>query len=525
MRFQGFLYDIARGQRGDVKYLETLIKRLKSYNYNLVILHLEYRFVFRSHPMIGPEGSLNSDDVTYLDKLSRKLGIELVPLVNCIGHNEGICLLERYKHLSVDSTGSTSAVEQFVTNHPDVLKLNEDLYTEVARCFSSKYLHIGADEVRQMEVQMPKLKESERVDRIIQHLLHVFDICEKLGKKPMMWGDMILAHKRILKYIPEDAIICDWHYENGSMETLKWFKKSNRHVLACPAVSSFKGWPVDAKKSTDNICIFTKEARQLGVDGVLLCNWEVDKGSSFTPLWPWIYLCSEIIAGKDKAKKSFLRAYSLKEYGIKNNALTEYHHILGELIPYQYSDLKLYLLFKNMMRTKNILALCWSERIRFNSNIRKQVRLLVKKAKKLANNMVNNACKGKNELKQLLDICKNYETILDIFDILDHGADNYRKAAYSQGKKIKTFIKAMKMACNDLNLIKIKLDVLKGWSEKLVNLENQACEERWWIPKAQREIDERIRALKKISFSGPGLIVFENFIKNDPDIPNRVPNR
>ena len=139
--------------------------------------------------------------------------------------------------------------------------------------------------------------------------------------------------------------------------------------------------------------------------------------------------------------------------------------------------------------------------------------------------MVNNACKGKNELKQLLDICKNYETILDIFDILDHGADNYRKAAYSQGKKIKTFIKAMKMACNDLNLIKIKLDVLKGWSEKLVNLENQACEERWWIPKAQREIDERIRALKKISFSGPGLIVFENFIKNDPDIPNRVPNR
>jgi len=98
-RIKGMLYDVGRDLRGDEKYYQELIKRLADYGYNMILLNLEYRFFFPSHPEIGMPDSLTPDIIQRLDKFARSYNIELVPFMNCAGHCNGIGMTEKYNHL------------------------------------------------------------------------------------------------------------------------------------------------------------------------------------------------------------------------------------------------------------------------------------------------------------------------------------------------------------------------------------------------------------------------------------------
>lgn len=63
---RAFMYDLARGMRGDVEYLSNMIERLAKYGYNMLIINLEYRFKFPSNPSIATADSLTSKNVKML---------------------------------------------------------------------------------------------------------------------------------------------------------------------------------------------------------------------------------------------------------------------------------------------------------------------------------------------------------------------------------------------------------------------------------------------------------------------------
>ena len=53
---------------------------------NRVILEINYNFAFRSHPELVQPGALTFDDCRELRKLADQSFVEIVPMINCLGH-------------------------------------------------------------------------------------------------------------------------------------------------------------------------------------------------------------------------------------------------------------------------------------------------------------------------------------------------------------------------------------------------------------------------------------------------------
>ncbi len=538
MKIQGLLYDIARGLRGDVKYIEELIPRLSSYGYNMLVLHLEYRFQFRSHPVIGPEDSLRPEDVVYLDGIAKEYGIELVPCVNCAGHCEGILLLEKYKSLGVDPTGMTKGVEQLIVGDEKALNLIKELYTDIMNSFSSKYFHIGGDEVRRLDVQLPHLSEEERWPIALEHVLSIIDFVKERGKIPMIWGDMFLKHRECINRVSDDVIICDWEYFDrpsrsgpGNIEGQRFFKEAGKRVLASPAINGFYGHPLVSVNSTENIRAFTSDNQAVDGDGILLCTWETNFGSFFSSHWPWIKLQSDVIRGTDSGGMEFLREYTRDEWGLDSDALKEWYELIDvevQKILSPYSDLPFTLiciLRHQVFRTKNILPPLYDSRSWLGKEVRSELLDVLGKAKKVAEGMYDKAVRRREEPLRLLQWTDTFICILQLAELVDELEKSYHEAAIAQGSDSELFVEALNRCVSILQEMVCVSKPLGDWTETLVKYENQVAEEKWWIPQAQKDLAWRGEELKKVLENNRSLINFNRFIRFDPDIPNRVMNR
>ena len=192
MQIKGMMYDVGRDQRGDdEKFYQELIKRLSGYGYNMLMLNLEYRFCFPSHPEIGMPDSLTPEMVRRLDAFAQSYGVELVPFMNCAGHCEGIGMTEKYNYLCADDMQSNS-VEQLCVNSAEAEQFMLDLFDDLYGCFSSKYFHIGGDEIRGLAKLYPDMDPDERMRIGVNFLNRMIADVKSKGKIPMMWGDMFV---------------------------------------------------------------------------------------------------------------------------------------------------------------------------------------------------------------------------------------------------------------------------------------------------------------------------------------------
>ncbi len=51
-----------------------------------MVLEVNYRFEYQSHPELREGGGMNKDDARDLAAFCRERGIRLIPMFNCLGH-------------------------------------------------------------------------------------------------------------------------------------------------------------------------------------------------------------------------------------------------------------------------------------------------------------------------------------------------------------------------------------------------------------------------------------------------------
>ena len=64
---------------------------------------------------------------------------------------------------------------------------------------------------------------------------------EELGKQPLFWGDIILAHPETMQELPQDVICMNWDYDPAPREDHAqklWAQGANQYL--CPGVQGWK---------------------------------------------------------------------------------------------------------------------------------------------------------------------------------------------------------------------------------------------------------------------------------------------
>ena len=276
---RGFLQDLSRGQALNPSGFERLIKALALFRYNWLTFNLEHNFGYESHPEI-PEGDdqLSKSEAKALFELCQEYFIEPVPMQQSLGHLRGILTKPKYKNLAFDE----NLLWSLNPEKEQIYSLLNELYQEQAEVFPGNYFLVGLDEPFDMKKRASKSSDFEKsFPKIyLNHLLKLHKIVSKLGRKMMLWGDMILAHPELIPEIPEDIMIINWQYGTSQLENEEFYFKKTQPIakhhqqfyIATTTWSYARLFP-ELKTMEANNRNFLKVGEKLSAQGALLTNW------------------------------------------------------------------------------------------------------------------------------------------------------------------------------------------------------------------------------------------------------------
>ena len=283
LKMRGISDDISRGQISRLDNFKKIIRFIAMYKMNVYMPYIEDEFDFKSYPDFSEgRAPLTVKEVAELDKYGNLYHVKIIPAFETLGHMEDV-LYKREFEKYAEFPGATC----IDISSDSALAFMKNLLSEIAPAFSSKYFNMSADESFDVGLGASKhLVDSLGIDEAhARYYRKVYDILKSLGKKVMMYGDIILKNPDILSEIPKDITIVDWHYgASFDYPSVQVFKKAGFPFLSSPAVWNFTGPFPNFYNSYANIQYFAREGYEGGALGLLVSTWNDNGGADLREL-------------------------------------------------------------------------------------------------------------------------------------------------------------------------------------------------------------------------------------------------
>jgi len=217
--------------------LSGQLPKLAALGVNVLVVEVDYRFDFQSHPELRDERFLTKAGARSLAQSARAHGIRLIPELDCLGHQAGrtkaLPLLAKYPQFD-EPTGPLPENNRpyrrsWCPQNPDVNPVVFSLIDELIDAFDADAFHAGMDEVFVIASQYcPRCRGGDPAKLFAQAVndLHAHVVGTRKVEM-LIWGDRLLDAKltgysqweaanngtsAAIDLIPKDIIICDWHY-------------------------------------------------------------------------------------------------------------------------------------------------------------------------------------------------------------------------------------------------------------------------------------------------------------------------
>jgi hypothetical protein len=246
------------------RFVDFIQKELVPRSVNTLILRVDYRFEFVSHPELRDGASLSAGEIRQIVQACRQGKIHLIPQINLLGHqswaNRTGALLRVYPEF--DETPWVTMPEKYAWPNPDKLycksycplhpKVHQVVFAlvdEICDAFETDAFHAGMDEVFYLgEDKCPRCSGRNKAELFAGELRTIREHLAAKGRKLWIWGDRLLdgsvtglgeweasmnATYPAIDLVPKDIVICDWHYERAE-KTAIYFAMKGFEVVTCP---------------------------------------------------------------------------------------------------------------------------------------------------------------------------------------------------------------------------------------------------------------------------------------------------
>lgn len=182
----GIMLDCSRNAVMTVAHLKIWLCRLALLGYNCVMLYTEDTYELPGEPYFGHQrGRYTAGELKAIDAFAAKLGIEMVPCIQTLGHLEKILRHAAYRPLR-------DTPNVLMVGEPKTYELVDKMIAQWKRVFRTDRIHIGMDEAEELGrgryLTLNGYKPGSEL--MGEHLARVAAICQRHGRKPMIWSDM-----------------------------------------------------------------------------------------------------------------------------------------------------------------------------------------------------------------------------------------------------------------------------------------------------------------------------------------------
>lgn len=170
-------------------YVFNFIRTLASYKINMLIWEWEDKFAYKSHPEIGAPGAFTKEEMQTFTRYAQKYHIQIVPLVQGLGHVSFILKHPENKHLREIESNNWG----FCPLREGTYNIMSDLIKEAVEATpGSEYVHIGCDETYVLGEGIAcgckaKAEKEGKFALMEVYVNRVAQIVKDMHRHPMSW--------------------------------------------------------------------------------------------------------------------------------------------------------------------------------------------------------------------------------------------------------------------------------------------------------------------------------------------------
>ncbi|WP_432799351.1 family 20 glycosylhydrolase [Poriferisphaera sp. WC338] len=242
----------------DLKGLPPTPKRLTEWldfvqacKFNAILLELEDQFPWTIDTRFRNATYYTPSEIRTLTSEADRRNIQLIPLVQCLGHLEMVLRHDDYAHLrerpdTIDllnplANGATPLIQSMIN---DVLELMPNV----------QYFHLGGDEAWHFGSNTETQTYIHQHGKGALYLQHIQPMLTQLNRqqiRPILWHDMMIDWDTdTLRKLSTQADLITWGYQ-GNPETADHHYNA-KHIQTL-ANAGFSLWAGTAYKGADNI--------------------------------------------------------------------------------------------------------------------------------------------------------------------------------------------------------------------------------------------------------------------------------
>ena len=281
-------------------WMMNWLDQLADLKINTLIMEYEDKFPYRQAEGVADRRAWTPAQVQAFGARARALGIEIVPLVQTIGHLEFVLRLEPYRHLRENPEN----LSQICPCHPESFALIETLLKEVVAAHpGARHLHIGGDETEWLGFcPACKRRSDELGGHVALYAEYIGRVCNWAlahGLRPILWDDILRKAPAEVCRLPAGTILMYWDYESGGtplrpqqdtavgtsfadanvpLPVYAQYRQAGFDVWLAPLYASGQLVP-DIVRSANNCRHLAVEAARYGCEGLVGTQWSV----LFTP--------------------------------------------------------------------------------------------------------------------------------------------------------------------------------------------------------------------------------------------------
>lgn len=257
--------------------LRRLARETATAGMNTLMIEWEAAYPFSEHAIISNRYAYTRAELTDFIAYCTTIGLEVIPLQQCFGHIEYILRHERYAHLR---ESHSDLCQLCPCKIDEALAVFEPLFRDVASTHPSPFFHIGGDETYLLghcPACRAKAEITGKSQLYVDYFKRVAEAVVKLGKRPILWADMLLKHPEAAAAMPRECVFMDWNYgwPANHFGDLSKLDKTRYEIWGAPALRSgpdnhsLTCW----KTHFENLRDFIPFARDQGYRGMILTSW------------------------------------------------------------------------------------------------------------------------------------------------------------------------------------------------------------------------------------------------------------
>ncbi len=274
-----------KGLPPTVRRMVELLKLFAAMRYNVVLVEWEDSFPWTVDERFRSPTAYTPEDVSLFVKTADELGLELIPLVQCLGHMETPLSIEDYHHLRElpDSEQSINPLAE------GARKLVQDMVDDVLKLMPNvKHCHLGGDEAWAFGSHPDTKKYVEEHGKGALYLHHIGPILDSLngrGIRPILWHDMMIEWESdALRALAKKCDLMPWGYQ-GHPDTTKshfkteYIKRFHEHGFTQWGGTAYKGAEgydsdvPDIPLHTENAKAWSEVGQRFDFVGVVATAW------------------------------------------------------------------------------------------------------------------------------------------------------------------------------------------------------------------------------------------------------------